>query len=79
MASHALKEKQPGVLVENRVGRSTCVTGDVFLDVLPQHGLNVSLLKLSLQDQLIATVDGTHGTQLCRQESQQVLGLTMKP
>ena len=33
MAFHALEEKQPGFLVQDRIRRPTCVASDILLDV----------------------------------------------
>lgn len=77
VAGHALKEKEPDVFAENGVGGAASVARDVLLDVLSQHGLDVPLLELALQNQLVAAVDGTHSSQLGAQKRQQMLMLTM--
>ncbi len=79
MAGHALQEKEPGLLGEDRVGRPTGVTRHILLDVATQDVLDMLLLEATLDDQLIAAVDGTHSTQLGRQKGEKVLGLSVEP
>ena len=55
------------------------MTGDVLLDVAPEHVLNVLLLELALDDQLVVAVDGARRSQLGAEELEQVTGLTMEP
>merc|ERR1719411_2402722 len=78
VAGHALEEKQPVHLEKDGVGRPAGVAGDVFLDVFPENRFDVPLLKLALQNQLIAAVNRAHCAQLGAQEGQQMFGLTMK-
>ena len=54
------------------------MTGDILLDVSPEDVLDVFLLKSSLDDQLIAPVDGSAGPQLGKQEQEKVLGLPVQ-
>ena len=54
------------------------MAGDVLLDVSPQHILDVFLLEPALNDQLIAAIDGSTGSQLSKQEEKQMLGLSVQ-
>lgn len=79
MAGHALKEKQPRLLIQNGVRRATRVARHVLLDVTSENVLNVFLLEPTLNDELVVSVNGTDRAQLGEEERQQMLGLTMKP
>merc|ERR1719374_393101 len=54
VARHALKEEEPGLLVEDGVGAAAGVAGYILLDVPSEDVLYVFLLESSLHDQLIA-------------------------
>ncbi len=50
-----------------------------YLDVSPEHVLDVLLLEPALDDELVVAVDGAHRAQLGEQEGQQMLRLPMQP
>lgn len=54
------------------------MTRDIFLNVSPQHVLDVFLLEPALDDQLVAAVYGSARSQLSKQEHEQVLGLSVQ-
>ena len=55
------------------------MASDILLDVATKNVLNVLLLELALHHKLVVAINGTSRSQLCKQEGQQVLGLSVQP
>ena len=49
-----------------------------YLDVSPEHVLDMLLLEPALDDELVVSVDGPHRPQLGEEEGEQVLGLPVQ-
>jgi len=50
VTSFALEEKQARIFLQVRLGRFARVTRDVFLNVFPEHGFDMFLLKATFND-----------------------------
>lgn len=67
-----------GFSLQFGVHRFACFACDVFNNVSSQHRLHLLRLELTLQHQSLFTVNGTRGTQLSKQELNQVLWVSLQ-
>lgn len=78
-AGLALQEEQTVLLGENSIGRFAGLAGNVLDNVTTQDSLDLLLLETTLDDQALGSINGSRGSQLGKQELNNVLGLTMHP
>jgi hypothetical protein len=65
-AVFTLQEENSGVLLQDGVGGTAGVAGDILLDVASQHNFNLLLLEATLDDQLAVAVHRATRTQLSK-------------